>query len=136
MLAALLALFLVAFWVQRGRSGFLAIERDRAAAEAVATQHGLPVQDVMALRDLAGAYAPESSWRDVVSVYTANRAKFGDPLAAVIAAGGRAAAMRALEAAGEPERAWSAFRLEPGALPGQRFLAMRERFAERSLLRR
>ena len=131
MLAALLVLFLVAFWVQRERSGFLAIEQDRAAADAVAKQHGLPVQDVMALRDLAGADATESAWREVVSVYAANRAKFGDPLAAVIAAGGRAAAMKALEAAGEPQRAWSAFRLEPGALPGLRFLAMRERFAAR-----
>ena len=131
MLVVLLALFLVAFFVQRGRSGFLAIEQDRAAAEAVAAQHRLPVQDVMALRDLAGARASESAWREVVSVYAANRAQLGDALAAVAAAGGRAAAVAAVEAAGDPERAWSAFRLEPGALPGLRFLAMRERFAAR-----
>lgn len=135
MLALLLGLFLVAFQVQRGSSGFLAIEQDRAAAEAVAAQHGLPVQDVMALRDLAGARATESAWREVVSVYAANRAQLGDALAAVAAAGGRAAAIEALRAFGDPERAWSAFRLEPGALPGLRFLAMRERFAARQPLR-
>ncbi|HZN38784.1 MAG TPA: hypothetical protein VFD82_08265 [Planctomycetota bacterium] len=131
MLAALLVLFLVAFWVQRGRSSYLAIEQHRAEAEAVAAQFGLPVQDAMALRDLAGAYATESAWREVVSVYAGNRAQLGDALAAVAAAGGRAAALEALQAAGDPERAWSAFRLEPGAVPGLRFLAMRERFAAR-----
>jgi hypothetical protein len=134
-LASLLALFLVAFCVQRQRSGFLAIEQARAEAEQVATQHGLPVQDVMALRDLAGAYATEDAWRDVVSVYAANRAQLGDALAAVAAAGGRAAALEALQAAGDPERAWSAFRLEPGAVPGLRFIAMRERFAARKPVR-
>ena len=131
MLAALLALFLLAFWVLRQRSGFLLIERDLATAESVAAQHGLPVQDAMALRDLAGADATESAWREAVAVYAADRARLGDALAAVAAAGRRAEAIRALEAAGDPERAWSVFRLEPGALPGLRFLALRERFAAR-----
>ena len=131
MLGALLVLFLAAFVVQRQRSGFLAIEQHQTEAETVAAQFGLPVQDVMALRDLAGAGAAEGAWREVVSVYAANRAQLGDALAAVAAAGGRAAAVAALQAAGDPERAWSAFRLEPGAVPGLRFLAMRERFAAR-----
>ena len=126
-------LFLVAFFVQRERSSFLAIERDRAAAEAVAAGFGVPVEDAMALRDLEGAFATENAWREAVSVYAANRAQLGDALAAVAAAGGRADALAALQAAGDPDRAWAAFRLEPEALPGLRFLAMRERFAARKL---
>ncbi|HEU4420893.1 MAG TPA: hypothetical protein VFT55_18280, partial [Planctomycetota bacterium] len=87
--------------MQRESSSFLAIERDRAVAEVVAARFGVPVEDAMALRDLAGAFATDNSWREAVSVYAANRVQLGDALAAVAAAGGRADALAALQAAGD-----------------------------------
>ncbi len=135
MLAGLVVLFLGAFWLQRQRSSFLAIERDRAAAAAVAARHGVSLAEAMALRDLIGADAAAERWHEVAAIYAAERPRLGEPLAAVAAAGGRAAAEAALRAAGDPERAWSAFRLDAMAVPGLRFLALRERFAARKSLR-
>ena len=56
------ALFLLLFWLQRQRSSFLAIERERDTAAVIGQLQGLPVADVLALRDLVGARAPVSAW--------------------------------------------------------------------------
>lgn len=125
------ALFLVLFWLQRQRSSFLAIERERDTAAVICQLHGLPVADVLALRDLVGARAPVSAWRDAAATFAAARGRFGDGLAAVVAAGHADAAEQALAAAGQPDAAWQRFRGEPAAVPGLRFLAIRQRFAGR-----
>ncbi|HEX5053593.1 MAG TPA: hypothetical protein VFZ65_17575 [Planctomycetota bacterium] len=134
-LLGLVVLFFAAFHWQRARSGFLAIERDRAAAAAVAAQHALSLAEACALRDLVGAGAPIAAWHAAAATFAAQRARLGDALAAVAAAGDLAGADAALRSAGDPERAWRAFRVEAAALPGVRFLAMRERFAARGQMR-
>ena len=134
-MAALVATFLAAFWWQRQRSTFLAIERDRARAEAIAAQHALTLAEAMALRDLVGADAPESTWNAAAAQFRVERARLGDALAAVAIAGERAAAEGALRPGVDPALAWREFRLDPRALPGLRFLALRERFAARGQAR-
>ena len=46
-------LFVLAFWLQRSRSTFLQIERQRDVAVAIAGESGLPLADVLALPALA-----------------------------------------------------------------------------------
>lgn len=130
-LLAAAVVFLLLFALQRCRSAFLAIEADRAPAAALAAEHGLGVADVFALRDLVGVDAPLERWREAVATFARDRARLGEPLAAVAAAGGREAAERARAGAGDAVLAWQRFRLEPAALPGLRFLAVRDRFAAR-----
>ncbi|MBL8749162.1 MAG: hypothetical protein JNK78_08380 [Planctomycetes bacterium] len=133
-LLVLLAGFLAAFAWLRSRSTFLAIERDRAAAAAVAAESGVPVADAMALRDLVGADAPAARWRAAAARFAAERAHLGDPLAAVVAtadAETASAAMAARAAAPDAHAAWARFAVGIRAEAGLRFLSVRERFADR-----
>jgi hypothetical protein len=127
--------FLLAFQGQRQRSSFLSIEADREAALAVAERHGLTLAEAFALRDLAAATAEDpaaaSSWHAAAASFAAERSTLGDALAAVAAAGSAELARTAVRDAGDPERAWLQFRRHSAALPGLRFLALRERFASR-----
>ena len=125
------AAFLVAFWCQRQRSSFLAIEADRTEARAVAERHGVTLADAFALRDLVGVDAGPAAWHAAAASFAAERVTLGDPLAAVAAAGSADLARGAVRAAGDPDRAWQRFRREAAALTGLRFLALRERFAGR-----
>lgn len=131
MIAALVASFLAAFFVLRQRSSFRAIEREHAAAAAVAGEHGLALADAFALRDLVGVTAPATAWRDAAARFARLRGPLGDPLAAVAVAGEAEAAAAALDAAGDRETAWRRFAVDPRALPGLRFLEVRARFAAR-----
>ncbi|MFN3244622.1 MAG: hypothetical protein ACE37K_24160 [Planctomycetota bacterium] len=63
-LVAFAALFVLAFWLQRSRSTFLRIERQRELALAIANERDLPLADVFALRDLVGVDAPPVRWRE------------------------------------------------------------------------
>ena len=98
-------LFVLAFWLQRSRSTFLQIERQRDVAVAIAGESGLPLADVLALRDLVGLEAPEARWREAASRLQAGRQQ-----------GAPGAALRALTADGVALR---------------RFELLRERFAAR-----
>jgi hypothetical protein len=124
-------LFLAAFFVLRQRSSFLAIERDRAAAADVAAANGLSLADAFALRDLVGADAPAATWRAAAAEFARLRPQLGEPLAAVAIAGAPDAAAAALAAAGDAAGAWQRFCVDPRAVPGLRFLTVRERFAAR-----
>lgn len=129
-----LAGFLATFAWLRSRSTFLAIEADRAAAVAVATESGVPLADVMALRELVGLEAPVERWRAAATRFAAERARLGDPLAAVVATADTetaAAAIAARSAAPDADVAWTRFAVEFRAEAGLRFLSVRERFAER-----
>lgn len=134
-IGALVAIFLVLFWLQRQRSTFLRIEQDRSAAEAVASACGIGLADTFALRDLVGITAPQDEWQAAAESYQSARVYLGDPLAAVAVAGHREFAELARALAGDPDTAWREFRGDPRALPGQRFLLLRERFAARMLAR-
>lgn len=130
-LVVLAVAFLAAFAWQRQRSSFLAVERDRAAAKALATRHALAVVDVMALRELVGLAAGDDAWAATVARYAAARQHLGDELAVVAALGDRAAAEAARAAAAAPDAAWRQFRTQPAAAPGLQFVLVRDRFAAR-----
>ena len=121
----------MAFFVQRQRSSFLAIERDAAAAVEVAAAHGLSVADAFALRDLVGVAAAAATWQGAAAEFARLRGRLGDGLAAVAVAGAREAAVAARDGAADAAAAWAAFRTDPRAAPGLRFLHLRERFAQR-----
>lgn len=115
----------------RHRSSFLAIERDRAAALAVAQAHGLPLADVFALRDLVGSDAPAAVWQSAAAQFARQRGRLGDALAAVAVAGEAAAAEAAFAATGAAAAAWQRFAVDARAVAGLRFLEVRARFAAR-----
>lgn len=106
-LSALVVVFLLLFAVQRTRSTFLRIEAERAAAAALAAQHGLSLAEVFALRDLVGVDAPDARWHEAVGRYAA--------------AGGAVDGLIGLGA-------------DP-ALTQRRFAMLRERFAARDAAR-
>jgi hypothetical protein len=151
-------MFLAAFAWLRGRSTFLARERDTPAAAALSRTHGVPLADALALGamlDDADAAALPGEWSTAVAAYARERVELGDPLAAVAAwaavvvlrtggrdgAGDRRAAEAALaatraaatarRAAPDASAAWQRFRAEPAAVQGLRFLQLRERYAGR-----
>ncbi len=127
-----LVLFLALFAWRRADSTFLAIEAEIGAARVVAAQASLAVADALALRDLVGAQVAEAQWQQAALQFAGLRSVMGDELAAVAVAGQRAAAEAALAAGGgDAAVAWRQFRVEPAALPGLRFAAMRARFAAR-----
>lgn len=123
--------FLAAFALLRWRSPFLRIERDRPAAAAVAAAHGLTLAEAMALRDLVGVDAAASTWDAAAAAFAARRTELGDALAAIAAAGRPDLATAARAGAADAEAAWTACRGDPAAVPGLRFLALRDRFAQR-----
>ncbi len=127
----LVGLFLAAFFWLRHRSSFLAIEHDREAAVAVATANGLSLADACALRDLVGVQASAAQWSTAAAQFAALRPRLGEPLAVVAIAGERAAAEAARAAADDAAAAWQQFRTDSRALPGLRFLVVRDRFAAR-----
>jgi hypothetical protein len=129
LLLAAVAAFAAAFVALRGRSTFLAIAGQRDAAQALAVRHGLAVADALALRDLVGKDPAPGAWEAAAAVFVAERLALGDALAAVAAAGAGPAAFAARQAAADAETAWRRFRSDPRALPGLRFLLLRERFA-------
>ncbi|MCC7399225.1 MAG: hypothetical protein IT455_19330 [Planctomycetes bacterium] len=135
------AAVLFLFWFVRAGSDFLAIEADAAAARVVAAAHGLTVAEAMALRDGLGVDADHERWRGAAARFAAERARLGEAFAAVFAVGDAAAVRAALAAttavadAAAADAAWREFRRRQEALPGLRFLAMRERFAARAAAR-
>ena len=129
MVALVCALALGLFAWQRGRSSFRAIGQDRAAAAAVAARHELTLACAMALRDLTGKDAPAEAWEAAAALFRAERVRLGDALAAIVVAGDRPAAEAARSAATDADAAWQRFATDPRAVPGLRFLQLRERFA-------
>ncbi len=138
-LLAVGALFLGGFAWLRGSSDFLALEADAPATAAVARAHGVPLADALALRELVGLAAPAPHWQGVVQRYADARPRLGDQLAAIaattasVAIAEQAAAARA--AAPDAEAAWAAFRVQPEAIDGLRFVSVRSRFASRASAR-
>jgi hypothetical protein len=130
-LLAAAVLFVAAFFGLRQRSTFLRIEADAAAAAALAAAHGLAPADVMALRDLLGVDVDAAALAAACATFARERGHLGDELAAVALAGDRAAATSARAAAPDAASAWVAFRSANAAVPGLRFVALRERFAAR-----
>jgi hypothetical protein len=132
-LLALSALFVLVFVGVRARSSFLAVEAGHEAALAASRPLGLAAADVMALWALpeAGDDGSAAARQRRLEVFSAERAALGDPLAAVAAAGDAAAARAARAAAAEADGAWRRFSTTRAALPGLRFLQLRERFVQR-----
>lgn len=97
--------FLALFVLLRSGSTFLAIEAQRDAASALASEHGVSTADALALRDLVGADAPSDRWRDAVVRFVERRDELGEQRAIA-------------ELAGDPVAA-------------RRFVLLRERFASR-----
>jgi hypothetical protein len=135
LLAAAAVLFAVAFAFQRSRSTFLAIEGQRAAAQELAAAHGLTLAQAFALRDLVGVAAPPAAWAAAAAVFAREQPELGEGLAAVAAAGGVELARAARRAAADAATAWRLFAPDRRALPGQRFLQLRDRFAARAAAR-
>jgi len=129
LLLAAVAAFAAAFAGLRGRSSFLAIAGQRDAAQELAARHGLAVADALALRDLVGVDAAPGVWEAAAAAFVAERPALGEALAAVAVAGDGPAARAARQAAPDAETAWQRFRSDPRALPGLRFLLLRERLA-------
>lgn len=133
-LAVVVVAFLAAFAWQRGRSRFLAVEADHAAAAAVASAHGLTESDAMALRMLLGAQGA-GRWREVAATFARERPTVGEAMAAVVALGDSAMAAQvaaARAATADAAAAWLRWRGGPAALLGHRFLQLRHRFGDRS----
>jgi len=132
-LVGLVGLFLATFFGARSCSTFRAVEAQARGLQQLAAAVRLAPAAVLALRE----QAPELDAAD----FEARVAEFGrlgpilgDPLAAMaVASPGLAAKARsALDRAdGDSRAAWLAVRSDPVALPGWRFLQMRDRFATR-----
>ena len=133
LLLALLLGFLALFWWQRGHSDFLAIEAEAPALAELGRRHGLDRATVMTLRELLGRDRPLPAFETACAEFAERRARIGEPLAAVAVAGEPELAQAAFTRGdGDAARAWARFRAEPRAAAGERFLAVRERFAARS----
>jgi hypothetical protein len=125
-------LFVLAFVGLRWSSGFLALAAERPAAEVLATAHQLDAADVLALRAGLAAPVTAEAWQAAVATFAKERARLGEPLAAIAARGDIAVAERARAAAADADAAWRLFRVQPEAWPGLQFLGLRERFATRA----
>jgi hypothetical protein len=130
-LAGAAVAILIAFFWLRSRSTFLRIEAERPAAATLAGRHGLTLAEVFALRDLVGADAPPAAWERAAAAFPGLQRELGVPLAAVALAGGEIWARNQRAGDADAEAAWQRARVAPEALPGLRFLALRDRFAAR-----
>jgi hypothetical protein len=136
LLLGLSALFLAAFWFQRCRSDVLAIEAEAPLARTVATQTGLTVAEVMALRELLGPTLPEAELVEQARRYRALDSELGAALAALAVAGHEALVRAEYAAAGgDPAAAWLRLKGQPEAIAAVRFRAMVKRFAARAAAR-
>jgi hypothetical protein len=134
-LLALAAAVLLTFFWQRSRSTFLRIEGEREQARVLAQRHGLSVAEVFALRDLVGVTVDAAAWERAVAAFPALRAELGEGLAAVALAGQGEWARQQRTRGPDATAAWQQARAAKEALPGLRFLALRERFGARSAAR-
>jgi hypothetical protein len=125
------AVFAALFTWQRLRSPFLAVEARAAVLAPAAQAHGLDVAEAMALAAMLPRDAAPTLHAEAMRVFAADRVRLGDGLAAVAMFGDRERAEAARREAADPVAAWLAFRAQPEALPGLRFLALRDRFASR-----
>jgi hypothetical protein len=124
--------FLVGFVWLRSSSSFLQIEARVDEARRLAHGHNVTVPEAMAVLDLLGADAAEAAWREAIARYAGLLPSHGPGLAAVAMAGGGTAVAEALQQyGGAKDAAWTAFREREEALPGVRFLLVRDRFASR-----
>jgi hypothetical protein len=64
-----MAAFLLLFALQRSRSTFLTIERQRAEARSLAEREGVALAAVLALRDLVGPGVPVAAWHRAVATF-------------------------------------------------------------------
>lgn len=134
-LLLLSATFVALFYAVRGRSVFLQIERDRAGAEVLTRQTGVPLADVLALRDLIGLHAAPSEWQGVVTRFAAGLADASQLVADQVTQS-PAPRVPLGNSVGpvvvEPEAAAVAIRgIAKTPLAARRFLVLRERFAAR-----
>ena len=96
--------FLMAFVVQRSRSGFLAAEADVGHARELAREHGLRTSEVLALHELYGGRLSRGALRDKVARVVEERDALGHILLAVLAVRGKRALAERLrrEAGADP----------------------------------
>lgn len=132
-LVALVAAFLVAFWLVRGQSRFLALEGQVATARALAQEHGLTEAEVLALGELVDGHRDAGRWRLAVATFVRQRPVVGADLAVLAAAGHQDLVDGALgETIGDRAKALAGLRDRPEGLAVGRFAAMRDRFAART----
>ena len=130
-LALLVAGFLVAFYLQRSASGFLAVEDEASWLKTQADEASLPLAMAMAVCEQADVH-DRQSYADRLQAFVRLCPKFGEPLAAVALAGHESAALAAVEQAhGDVDAAWRVVAREPFAIAGVRLLQMQQRFANR-----
>ena len=132
-LVALVAAFLVAFWLLRGQSRFLRLEGQAVAARAMAQEHGLTESEVLALGELVDGHRDAARWRHAVETFVRQRPAVGHDLAVLAAAGHQELGEGALvDTIGDRGKALAALSGRPEALAVGRFAAMRDRFAART----
>ena len=132
-LAGMVVLFLALFFGVRSCSGFRAVESELDPLTGLAQEQGMSVATVLALREQAQDL-DEAGFAARVAEFGRLRGDLGDPLAVMAIASG--APLQRLHdlvasAGGDRQAAWLAVCSEPQALPGRRFLQMRDRFAQR-----
>ena len=127
------AVFLAAFWWQRARSGFLAVEARAEQARELARRHDLATAEIMALWELLGAKLNVEQLNAQAADFARDRAALGDiGLAAMSVAGERDLVQSTLrDAGGDSRRARQLIAPRAEAITAVRFEAMVERFASR-----
>lgn len=131
-LAALSVLFLAAFYLQRSRSPFLAVEARAGEAMAIAGTTGLETAAVMAIHELAGGGLPRTELEQRATRFADLRRRFADDGLAILAlAGHEAVAQRLHIEAGDARVLESRIRALPEGIVAVRFREMRQRFAAR-----
>lgn len=117
----------------RGRSPFLAAERDLVTARRLAAESGLPLPEVLALREGTGVELGAEPWPRRVERWSAARARWPQrELAVLELLGARALAEDlARQGGAEAGRVRELLRERPEQVGVRRFLAVAERFASR-----
>jgi len=134
LLAVISVLTATLFAWNRARSPFLAAEREVPAAQALATEFGVPVAEVLALREDVGVALGTLPWRERVVRWKDAKVAWKSRQLAVLALLGAEALAKELLATsgGDASRAELALGKREEHVAVVRFLSVAERLAARS----
>lgn len=125
------ALFLGGFFALRAGSPVLAAEDQLVVVREMAKRTGVSTASALALRALH-LELDEAAFAKGLDRFAALARDLGEPMAAVALDGDESLARSWLAAASSPEAAWTAHRLDAGAVAGVAFEQWRARFAARA----